>query len=307
MPLSDMDKIRPLYDAIQVHRKQYSAGVGTDYSVTTLLNPPRVVFLNKRHAHKVDLFVQDLIHSYNGTGGHEYWEKMLMQIPDTPYEMETRLTATVNNRVISGAFDCVYDNTIMYDMKNTSCWKIMFGDKKDWAAQQNIYRWMFNQDRGILLKKLSIVALFRDWNKNEMFRAGPKYPKNPALEYPLPVWDLDVTLTFMEERVNTMIAHENDKDDDLPFCSFEDMWSKPDQVAVKSKRLKKAVRVLSSMQAAKNFVGNYLKGPKCKDSLQSLSYEVRPSARTRCEHWCPVNKYCNQYHEYIQSKAKGGK
>jgi hypothetical protein len=304
MPLTDMDKIRPLYDAIQVHRGQYSSG-GADYSVTTLLDPPRVVFLNKRHISKVDLFVQDLIHSYTGTAAHDYWQKMLELIPNSPYEMETRLNTVINNRKISGAFDCVYDNRIMYDMKNTSCWKIMFGDKKDWAAQQNIYRWMYHQDRGRLLSGLRIVALFRDWNKNEMFRAGPKYPKNPALEYRLPVWDLDVTLSFMEERVNTMIAHENDKDDDLPYCSFEDMWSKPDQVAVKSKRLKKAVRVLSSMQAAKNFVNNYLKSNNCKDTVQTLSYEVRPAVRTRCEHWCPVNKFCNQYHEYLQQKAKG--
>jgi hypothetical protein len=71
--------------------------------------------------------------------------------------------------------------------------------------------------------------------------------------------------------------------------------------------LKKAVRVLSSMQAAKNFTKNYLKGNNCKDTIQTLSYEIRPAKRTRCESWCPVNKYCNQYHDYISAKAKGGK
>lgn len=306
MPLTGMDKIRPLRDAILIHRNQYNSG-GADYSVTTLLDPPRVVFLNKRHLHKVDLFVEDLIHSYNGTAAHDYWEKMLRLIPDTPYEMETRLNTVVNNRKISGAFDCVYDKQDMYDMKNTSVWKAMFGDKKDWAAQQNMYRWMYYQDRNIWLKSLRIVALFRDWSLREKQRAGANYPRRPCMEFRLPLWDRNTTLNFMEERVNTMIANENKADDDLPFCSFEDMWSKPDQVAVKSTRLKKAVRVLSSMEAAKNFVKNYLKGVNCKDSITSLSYEVRPAKRTRCESWCPVNGYCNQYHEYLQSKAKGGK
>jgi len=306
MPLTGMDKIRPLRDAILIHRNQYSSG-GADYSVTTLLDPPRVVFLNKRHLHKVDLFVEDLIHSYNGTAAHDYWEKMLRLIPDTPYEMETRLNTVINNRKISGAFDCIYDETDMYDMKNTSVWKAMFGDKKDWAAQQNMYRWMYHQDRGKWLKTLRIVALFRDWSKREMQRAGSKYPKRPCVEYRLPLWDADRTLDFMEQRVNTMIANETVKDDDLPLCSYEDMWSKPDQVAVKSTRLKKAVRVLSSMTAAKNFVNNYLKGANCKDSVKTLSYEVRPANRIRCESWCPVNKYCNQYHDYLSAKSKGGK
>ena len=85
MSKTPMDNIRPLADAIQVHRGQYSSG-GADYSVTTLLDPPRIVHLNKRHLSKVPLFVEDLLHSYNGTGAHDYWEKMLMLIPNTPYE-----------------------------------------------------------------------------------------------------------------------------------------------------------------------------------------------------------------------------
>jgi hypothetical protein len=306
MPLTGMDKIRPLRDAILVHRNQYNSG-GADYSVTTLLDPPRVVMLNKRHLSKVDLFVEDLIHSYNGTAAHDYWEKMLMKIPNTPYEMETRLSTTINNRVVSGAFDCVYNQEDMYDMKNTSVWKVMFGSKRDWAAQQNIYRWLYYQDRQKWLKTLRIVCLFRDWSLNNKQRGGSTYPKRPCMEYRLPLWDADTTLEFMEERVNTMIAEEQTADDDLPQCSYEDMWSKPDQVAVKSTRLKKAVRVLSSMQAAKNFTKNYLKGNNCKDTIQTLSYEIRPAKRTRCESWCPVNKYCNQYHDYISAKAKGGK
>lgn len=306
MPLTGMDKIRPLRDAILVHRDQYNSG-GADYSVTTLLDPPRVVFLNKRHLHKVDLFVEDLIHSYNGTAAHDYWEKMLNLIPNSPYEMETRLGMIINGRSVKGAFDCVYNQEDMYDMKTTSVWKAMFGDKLDWTAQQNMYRFLYNEDRNIWLKTLRIVALFRDWSKREMQRSSYKYPKRNCVEYQLPLWEPKDTLSFMEGRVNTMIANEDVADDDLPMCSYQDMWSKPDQVAVKSTRLKKAVRVLSSQKAAENFVKNYLKGLTCKDSVKTLSYELRPASRTRCEAWCPVNKYCNQYHDYLSAKAKGGK
>ena len=191
-------------------------------------------------------------------------------------------------------------------MKNTSVWKVMFGSKKDWAAQQNIYRWMYHQTRGKWLDTLRIICLFRDWSLNNKQRSGSNYPARPCMEYRLPLWKPEDTLSFMEDRVDIMKANESVADDDLPLCSFEDMWCKPDQVAVKSTRLKKAVRVLSSMQAAKNFVSNYLKGASCKDSVQTLSYEIRPAKRTRCESWCPINTYCNQYHDYLLAKAKGG-
>jgi hypothetical protein len=301
-----MDNIKPLFDAIQVHRNEYSSG-GADYSVTTLLDPPRVVFLNKRHLHKVPLYVEDLLHSYNGTGAHNYWEFCLNKIPNTPYECETRLNYTINNRHISGAFDVIYDGHTMYDMKNTSVWKAMFGDKHDWAAQQNMYRFMYWKDRDVILKGLRIVGLFRDWNMYQKVRSGPDYPKYPAMEFKLPLWDFDETENFMEEKVNGLIAHEDTPDDDLPECSYEDMWSEPDKVAVMSTRLKsRAVRVLSNMQAAKNFVSKYLTSPTCKDKISTLSYQVRPAERKRCENWCPVNKYCSQYNKYLAEKAKGG-
>ena len=128
------------------------------------------------------------------------------------------------------------------------------------------------------------------------------------MEIKLPVWDLDDTFTFMQERVNLMIKYEDTPDDELPECSYEDMWSEPDKVAVMSTRLKsRAVRVLSDMKTAKAYVSKYLTNPKCKDSVKTLSYQIRPCERRRCENWCPVNKYCNQYHNYLQQQANGGK
>ena len=66
-----MDEIIPFYDAMQVHRGEYSSG-GADYSVTTLLDPARVVHLKKRHEKNVNLFIQDLYHSWSGTAAHNY-------------------------------------------------------------------------------------------------------------------------------------------------------------------------------------------------------------------------------------------
>jgi len=47
----------------------------------------------------------------------------------------------------------------------------------------------------------------------------------------------------------------------------------------------------------------YLENPKCKHKIAQLSIEHRPSERTRCEHWCSVRDYCNQFHTYLKSVA----
>jgi hypothetical protein len=277
---------------------------GADYSVTGLISPPRVLFLNRRHLDKVDLFVEDLFYSYCGTGAHAYWQYCLEKIPNTPYQCEERLRTTINNRIVSGAYDCLHKQRDLYDMKNTSVWKALFGDHTEWKLQQNMYRTMYYETHNIKLRSLRILALFRDWNKNELRRSRGKYPTRPAMVYLLPLMDFNKVEQYMSERVNLMIANEDVPDDDLPQCTVEDMWCKPDQVAVKSTRVKRALRVLPSEEAAKEYVHNYLKSPTCKDSVKTLSYEVRPAIRIRCESWCPINKYCNQYHNYLKGKVK---
>lgn len=306
MPLTQMDKIVPLFDAIQQHRKMYDSG-DTDYSVTTLLDPPRVVHLNKRHAHKVDLYVQDLLYSFTGTAMHEYLEKMLrLAWPDKKvYKMEERLRMVLHGRKISGAYDIIHNSHTMYDMKNTSTWKVVHGEKDEWMWQQNMYRYMYWKKYKKEIDDLRIMGVFRDWSKANMFRSGPKYPKQPAVEYRLPLQTYQATLDYMCTAVDKLKAEEKTPDDDLPLCTFDQMWADPDTYAVKSTRIKRAVRVLSSKQAAKNFIGKYLQGDKCKDTVHTLSIEKRPAIRKRCEGWCPANKYCNQWHEHLKDKAKG--
>jgi hypothetical protein len=304
MPMSPMDDIFPLFEAIQQYRGQYTTG-GSDYSVTTLLAPPRVVHLNKRH--HVDQYVEDLIHSFCGTAVHEYVERMLNErFPDgKTFKCEERLRTTVLDRKISGAYDYLYlTKDILYDLKTTSTWKAVFGDKDDWSKQQNMYRHMYKMKYNVDLTSLRIFTIYRDWSLANLYRSSKNYPKQRCMEYRLPLMPYGEVDGYMHERVQLMIDNEKVKDDDLPRCSFEDMWSEPDKVAVKSTRLKRAVRVLSCQKAADNFVIKYLEGDKCKDTVSTLSFEVRPAVRKRCESWCPANSYCNQYHEYLAGLAK---
>lgn len=307
MPVTDMDKIIPLWDAMQIHDKQYDSG-DTDYSVTTLLDPPRVVHLNKRHLSKVQLYIKDLMHSFTGTAIHNYLEFCLSKVDNgKKYKCEERLGMTVRNRKISGAYDIVWsDRRWMYDLKTTSCWKVVFGDKADWTAQQNTYRYLFKKHMNIEIDSLRIIGMFRDWSMGNKFRSGPEYPMYPCMEYQLPIWEHNRTLKHIDERVELMINTEDTPDDDLPLCSYKDMWSTPDKVAVRTSRLKRALRVLDSKKEADKWVAEYVSRDNCKDKMSQISYEYRQAERKRCEEWCPVNAYCNQYNDYIKAKAKGG-
>jgi hypothetical protein len=307
MPITDMDEIKPLVDAIRIHRNNYNSG-DTDYSITTLLNPPRIVHLNKRHLHKVDMYVKEQLGSYIGTGFHEYGEKCLNEIrePSYFYEQEERLFMVILGRKISGCYDICRIEDIhrdLYDWKTTSVWKAMFSDKADWTAQQNMYRYMYWLRKKHELRSLRIIAIFLDWSMREKMKYGRKYPNEKAIEYSLPIWDLQETYNYMEQRVQMMIDSENTPDDDLPLCSYEDMWSKPDKYAVKSTKRQNALRVCDDEPAAIQWMSDCLAKDGCKHKVADLWIECRPSIRTRCEHWCPVNIYCNQFNDYLKAMA----
>ena len=308
MPVTDMDKITPLYDAMMVHRHEYDSG-DTDYSVTTLLDPPRVVHLNKRHINDCDLFIQDLMHSWDGTAAHHYLEYCLNKVndphaPGKKYTLEKRYHMVVADRKVSGCYDVLLNaNLSLWDLKKTSTWKHVFGDKIDWIAQQNMYRYLSWQKDAVVFKELNIMAFYRDWSKYNKMRYGAKYPYHPIMQYRLPIWSMNETHAYMMGRVELLKSYEGTPDDNLPECTVKDMWCDPDKYAIKADNRKNALRVCDSMAAAIDWQEKYLENPKCKHKIAQLSIEYRPSERTRCEHWCPVRDYCNQFHTYLKSVA----
>jgi len=305
MPITDMDTIKPLSDAVEIHRTNYSSA-GADYSVTTLLNPPRIVHLEKRHLKKIKRYVKEQLGSFIGTAIHEYMERCLNKIPATQYTCEERLSVTIDDRVISGAYDFVRWSKLenhedMWDLKTTSTWKAVFGDKHDWTAQQNMYRYLYWYHKKTKLRTIRIVAMYMDWSAQQLQRYGGKYPREKCVEYSLPRWGIDKTYKYMQERVAIMKAEENTPDDQLPLCTYEDMWSKPDKYAVHAINRKNALRVCDSEPEANEWLVEYLKKPTCKHKVDQLYTECRPAVRTRCEHWCPCNTYCSQYNDYLKA------
>jgi hypothetical protein len=78
------------------------------------------------------------------------------------------------------------------------------------------------------------------------------------------------------------------------------MWEKPTVWAVKKEGNIKAKALYETEAMAEEAVASFSE----KDPKSKFIVEVRLGERTRCEGYCPVNQYCQQYRDYLTTKEK---
>ena len=167
------------------------------------------------------------------------------------------------------------------------------------------YQYLYWYHKKKTIRTIRIIGIFLDWSLRGKMQAGSgKYPAEKAVEFSLPRWSMKKCKEYLHERVQLMIDHEDTKDDDLPECTVEEMWSKPDKWAVHAKNRKRALRVCDSEPDAAEWTSAYLARDNCKHKFADLWLEHRPAVRTRCEmDWCPVAPFCNQYQKHLKKLA----
>lgn len=251
-----------------------------DYSVTELLQPPRQRELKYRYSDKITEDVSERIWSLLGTSVHEILDKAT---GDDGLN-EERLIVDINGHQISGKPDLLENHTLT-DYKVTSVWKYIFGISPEWEQQLNIYKYLYEQ-YNFDVTALQIVAIFRDWKKSDADNK-PDYPAVAAHAFKIPVWENEEIFEFICDRID---AHESVKDlhdDDLPYCTDEEIWRRPAKYAVMKGKNKRAVKLFDDEESAEQFI--------LEDSRTDLWIEYRPGKAVRCEDYCPVKEFCNQY------------
>jgi len=308
-----MNHIQIMQDAFAIYGRQYRS-LG-DYSATTLISPPRQVALTKRYGHLVEPSIDSQVASLLGTAVHEKMESLLhlanVKNPDYMLEksvahaFEVETGSDPHNyvtRLVAGKFDILKDEKHLYDIKTCKTWKLVFDpEMTDWHEQQNIYAYLLGK-RGIQVESLNILAFYLDWMVGQSLR-DKKYPQAPIVEYKLKLWDEDYTGEFIQHKLDEHVKCEDTEDDYLPYCSQEEMWARPSEFALmKNESAKRATKVIrdgtfeDALRAARECRG-----------LGSDSYlEVRHGIRKRCESYCSVNEYCNQYKMYAANKSSNG-
>ena len=299
--------ISPLRDAIFEHSRSYSSW-GSDYSITSLIQPPQVVQLQKRYAQELDKipmtdeFIKQQLGSFRGNAIHDRFKSMLYRFinknPNSGYMIERRMWDRINDRKISGQFDALR-NGALYDFKTTSVWKRVFGQLTDYEKQLNLYAYLL-RTCGQEVAVLYVIAWYMDWDK---WKANQeKYPSEPIEQILIEnLWAPDQQKEYIHHRIDVHKADEDKPDNELTPCSDDDMWAKGSSYAVTFPNAKRAVATkgLDTRKKAED----YIKKSKHKNK-DTWFVETRPGERTRCQDWCRYNGFCNQYQCYLKDQAE---
>lgn len=285
--------------------------IDSQMRVTELINAPLVKELMIKHWKELTEDVSDGLWKLLGTSCHYILKG------GTPEDAlgEEKLSFTIGDITITGQSD-LYSEQGIEDWKVTSVFSFLLGVKKNWIAQLNVYKWLWERN-GFPVKSLKINAILRDWQRSKA-KYDPAYPQIPFLSFDVPMWYNSIITEYIFDRIvehTTKPARE---------CSDEEKWTRPTTWAVMEEGKKRAKRVLDTEEKAmkwlednsdfyvENLEGLYLvmkkglKKPKeefmtkeeASDYIkekETLYVVKRKGINVKCENFCLVNKVCPYY------------
>lgn len=272
-------------------RPQYSKGKA-HLSVTQLLNSPKIVALTKKFEDQIETDASDMVWSIFGSAVHN----VLEHGKDENHIVEQRIHKEYDGWHISGAIDLqiVNDKGIsVKDYKTTTVWAVM-NEKIEWEVQLNMYAGLVEDVKKVPVTDVGIVAIIRDWSRREAAtREG--YPEAPIKELPIRLWSKEERDAFISNRIALHSACEFaiETDGELPDCTPEEMWEKPTVWAVRKTGNKRAHSLYETEELAKAALA---------DLGEKYELEIRKGERTRCQNFCPVNTWCQQYKTYVEEQ-----
>lgn len=269
-----------------VKRPTYSRGK-SQISVTQLINAPQIVALREKHNEDIEVDVSDQVWALFGSAVHH----ILEQGASEKHLVEERIYTSVGQWILSGAVDVQIlhgdGSRTIQDYKVTRAYSVM-NEKKEWEEQLNIYGWLVRTVKKTPVKNLQIIAIIRDWNRNDAAR-NPDYPPCAFHTLDIPLWDVERAEQFVVDRLN---AHQHayaelELTGSLPTCASEDMWERPTTYAVMKKGNVRATKVYPIREEA-------------EVHAKQLGAEVvvRQGERIRCANFCDVKPFCDQWRSY---------
>jgi hypothetical protein len=184
---------------------------GADFSITELLDPPKIRVLQRAHAEEIEEDVSDYIFTMLGKGFH-----LAVENAHSSGVAEKREEIVIDGFRVSGAPD-LFEEGFIYDWKVTGAYKVMKRLYDDWEKQLNGYA-MILRSKSLQVKGLRVMPVIRDWNFRDSFKNG--YPKAPALVVDIPLWEEEKAVPFFRERISLHMAAERG----LPDCTDEETW-----------------------------------------------------------------------------------
>jgi hypothetical protein len=276
-----------------IQRPTYSKG-SSEISVTEILSPPQIVQLRRQYSDQIEVDAADQVWSLFGSAVHN----ILQHGKDDNHVVEERLFTQFNNWSISGQIDLQEyqsdGSVVISDYKVTSAWAVQ-QEKTEWIDQLNIYAWLVERVKSVPVTGLKIVGIVRDWSRREAANKET-YPQAPVVVIDIPLWEGLARENYIRDRLNMHNeANFSAVSGEMPACTPEEMWEKPTTYAVMKPGGVRAKRVFNTPEEASHYIITKLPDHKI---------EVREGGRTRCESFCQVAPFCEQYKTYLMENDK---
>lgn len=302
--ISVVPKIMTDVVAIDAKRDDMTLARPFEYSATVLCKSPRQVQLERRHKDEIsqgDFF--DNWYAFFGNAVHEYMEKKLNNIDK--YIVERRLIrfdkpvggTEKDYRRVGAKFDA-YDkeSRTLYDHKTITTYMHGKEMKDEWIHQLMINAY-FLEKEGYPVDKCVINAIYCDWRDTRLSYAKPgDYPLAPCASFAVDAWPLKDREGLYLQRLKEHIDAEKMPDDYLPYCDKEYCWESDAVFAVFRPNAQRALRLCKSEKECKDYI-DY------KKLTGDVRIQERPATRRRCENYCRVAPFCNQYQDWLKEHS----
>lgn len=263
---------------------------GSWRTVTELIGPAKISALRRKHEADIETDASELVYSLQGQTAHAILERAAKSLREQGWLAEMRLHHVVEGKNISGAFD-LYNprKKELIDFKVSTAWKAKGDVPEEWVNQTNILahlirtKMITRQSEPYKVESIKVLLIMRDHSKLEAKR-NPDYPQTPVQYIEVPVWDDAKCKEYLQNRVVLHLKAEQEQ----PLCSPEERWAKPTTWAIKKVGGAKAIPG-----------GLYAEEAKAQQVLATMGkgyfIEHRPGENVRCENYCNVSRWCEQY------------
>ena len=266
------------------------------YSITSLLDPDRVLMLKRRHNDEIEQDVSECIWMLFGTVTHYVLETGI-ECRENEYVEEHLEYTFPSGYTLSGIIDHVED--YIDDYKTASIWTVIYGSNNEhWKKQLQMGAYLHYKEHGNWINKGRIIAILKDFNKKDSLLKD-NYPKLPVQVINFDLGTPEEVEEWIIKRFKRIEYLEKLSDLDLPLCSMEERFNTGDKYAVKKKVWKKAFRVFDSLDEARELLIEL-------ERKYPGEYEIeeRIGEDKKCKDYCSCCQFCPYYLEHFDLEHK---
>ena len=200
-----------------------------------------------------------------------------------PVFMEVRGHKKLGEYTISGKFDFVIEGALE-DFKSTGTYSYINGtNTDDYIRQGSIYRWLHQNI--VTQNHMNIRFIFTDWSAAQS-KSDKSYPQSRIVSKSYDLMSIPETEVMLKRKLNEISTLMPLAQKDLPECTPQELWQKPDIFKYYKNPAKRA-------RSTKNFnTEGEAYQRLAQDGNVGVVVKV-PGVVMRCK-YCDVNEICHQ-------------